>query len=36
MTPYLPDPKSVMVENKELGCRPCSKIGYAKCPRRTF
>jgi heptosyltransferase-2 len=36
MVPYLPDPESVMVENKELGCRPCSKIGYAKCPRGHF
>jgi ADP-heptose:LPS heptosyltransferase len=36
MVPYLPAPDSVMVENKELGCRPCSKIGYAKCPRGHF
>ena len=36
MVPYLPDPESVMVENKELGCRPCSKIGYTKCPRGHF
>lgn len=36
MVPYLPDPDSVIVENKGLGCRPCSKIGYAKCPRGHF
>ncbi|MAZ55311.1 MAG: glycosyl transferase [Flavobacteriales bacterium] len=32
MAPYLTDPTSVILENKELGCRPCSKIGYTKCP----
>ena len=36
MVPYLPDPDSVIVENKNLGCRPCSKIGYSKCPRGHF
>lgn len=36
MEPYLTDPTSVIVENKELGCRPCSKIGYSKCPRGHF
>ncbi len=36
MAPYLADSLSVMVENKELGCRPCSKIGYSKCPRGHF
>lgn len=35
-TPYLPDPKSKMVEVKNLSCRPCSKIGYAKCPKGHF
>ena len=29
-------PQSVIVENKALGCHPCSKIGYNKCPRRHF
>ena len=28
-------PDSIVIENK-LGCRPCSKIGYAKCPRGHF
>ena len=36
MVPYMADPLSVTVENKELGCRPCSKIGYSKCPRGHF
>lgn len=25
-----------VVEVKKLGCRPCSKIGYSKCPRGHF
>ncbi len=29
-------PQSVIMENKDLGCHPCSKIGYSKCPRRHF
>ncbi len=29
-TPY------VVLENNRLDCRPCSKIGYAKCPRGHF
>jgi ADP-heptose:LPS heptosyltransferase len=24
------------LENKNLGCRPCSKIGFQKCPKRHF
>ena len=35
-TPYLPDAKSKMVEVKNLSCRPCSKIGYDKCPKGHF
>ena len=35
-TPYLPAPSSKMVEVKGLSCRPCSKIGYDKCPRGHF
>lgn len=27
---------SVMMEVKNLGCRPCSKIGHDKCPRKHF
>ena len=29
-TPY------IALENNHLSCRPCSKIGYAKCPRGHF
>lgn len=35
-TPYLPDPKSKIIEVKNLSCRPCSKIGYDKCPKGHF
>lgn len=27
---------SVMLEVNNLGCRPCSKIGYHKCPKKHF
>ena len=36
MYPYLPDPQSKMLEIKGLSCRPCSKIGHAKCPKGHF
>ena len=29
-------PKSYIIENKNLKCRPCSKIGYTKCPKKHF
>mgnify|MGYP003328712484 CR=1 FL=1 len=29
-------PQSVIMENKALGCHPCSKLGYDRCPRRHF
>lgn len=38
MTPYYGDatiPNRVF-EVKNLGCRPCSKIGYDQCPRKHF
>jgi ADP-heptose:LPS heptosyltransferase len=35
-TPYLPDPKSKIVEVKNLYCRPCSKIGFPECPQGHF
>ena len=38
MYPYLPansDPFNI-VEVKNLKCRPCSKIGYSKCPKDHF
>ncbi|MCB9360637.1 MAG: glycosyltransferase family 9 protein [Flavobacteriales bacterium] len=38
MYPYYPTQpdKYVMIENKNLNCRPCSKIGYDKCPKKHF
>ncbi len=36
MYPYSPEPSSKIIENKELKCRPCSKIGYKKCPLGHF
>ena len=36
MYPYLPDPSSKIVQIKGLSCRPCSKIGYSKCPKTHF
>ncbi len=35
-TAYLPDAKSRIVEVNGLSCRPCSKIGYDKCPKGHF
>ncbi len=29
-------PLSVIMENKQLGCHPCSKLGYKKCPQGHF
>ncbi|WP_394990521.1 glycosyltransferase family 9 protein [Emticicia sp.] len=34
MYPYLTDYK--LVENNNISCRPCSKIGYSKCPKGHF
>lgn len=36
MFPYRSDPSSVQFEVNGLSCRPCSKIGYQKCPRGHF
>lgn len=38
MYPYLPQgmTPAVIVENKNLKCRPCDKLGYAKCPKGHF
>jgi ADP-heptose:LPS heptosyltransferase len=36
MAPYLPNELSIIIENKNLRCRPCSKIGYNKCPKKHF
>lgn len=39
MYPYLPEhteAKSYIFEVKDLSCRPCSKLGYKKCPKKHF
>jgi ADP-heptose:LPS heptosyltransferase len=36
MYPYMPDPASERMEVEGLSCRPCSKIGYRKCPNKHF
>ena len=38
MTPYFPmnENHSIIMEVKNLSCRPCSKIGYNKCPKKHF
>ena len=38
MYPYMPgnEANSTIVEVKNLSCRPCSKIGFEKCPKGHF
>jgi len=36
MGPYLAGNQSQIVEVKNLSCRPCSKLGYKKCPKGHF
>jgi ADP-heptose:LPS heptosyltransferase len=36
MYPYKPGPGSQIIEVKGLSCRPCSKLGYNKCPKKHF
>ena len=36
MYPYRANPASVQFEVPDLPCRPCSKIGYHKCPKGHF
>jgi ADP-heptose:LPS heptosyltransferase len=36
MVPYQPDSVSVIMEIKNLKCRPCSKLGHKKCPKKHF
>ncbi len=36
MIPYLPGSASEIMEVKGLKCRPCSKLGYKKCPKGHF
>jgi ADP-heptose:LPS heptosyltransferase len=36
MTPYQSNPASKRLEVENLKCRPCSKLGYQKCPKKHF
>jgi ADP-heptose:LPS heptosyltransferase len=36
MAPYLPGDDSAMFEVGGLKCRPCSKLGFEKCPKKHF
>lgn len=36
MYPYLPGEGSERFEVKNLSCRPCSKLGFDKCPKKHF
>lgn len=36
MYSYLPGKNSKILEVKGLSCRPCSKLGYSKCPKGHF
>ncbi|MEZ5104354.1 MAG: glycosyltransferase family 9 protein [Draconibacterium sp.] len=36
MVPYMADPVSKLLEVDNLNCRPCSKLGYQKCPKKHF
>lgn len=36
MYPYKSHPESVILEVNNLPCRPCSKLGYPRCPRGHF
>lgn len=36
MGPYMPHSENKILEIKNLSCRPCSKLGYNKCPKGHF
>ena len=36
MSPYLVNPNSKIIEVENLSCRPCTKIGFEKCPKGHF
>jgi len=36
MYAYRPHPDSTWFEVRDLRCRPCSKLGYKKCPKKHF
>ncbi len=35
-TPFIPDEKFYIVQNSDLGCRPCSVYGNKKCYKGTL
>jgi ADP-heptose:LPS heptosyltransferase len=36
MVPYQSHPASIRLEVENLKCRPCSKLGFQKCPKKHF
>lgn len=36
MGPYMPNAENKILEIKGLSCRPCSKLGYKRCPKGHF
>ncbi len=36
MSPYLPNNENIILQVNNLNCRPCSKLGYKKCPKKHF
>ncbi len=36
MAPYMAHPASEQMEVADLRCRPCSKLGYRRCPKKHF
>lgn len=36
MYPYLAGKRSLLMEINHLSCRPCSKLGFSRCPRKYF
>jgi ADP-heptose:LPS heptosyltransferase len=36
MSPYKANPENIMLQVNGLRCRPCSKLGYSKCPQGHF
>ena len=36
MYPYLADKDSVIIQVEKLSCRPCTKLGFKRCPKKHF
>ena len=36
MSPYMAGTNSKIMQVQNLSCRPCSKLGYSKCPKKHF